>query len=134
VSDEITPIGLADLLDALVRRHIVEGAKLDEELARRGKLLRVCDLCHEDYYDLEHACIRALHPAEWAGLTVCRDCVEAHGFTGCTFVLGRGYELDLFGTHEPPEAWDYEAPAWAELRTGLVCSPTSWTARLAGLR
>lgn len=89
----------------------------------------VCSFCREDYKP-DELFARINLPGSQLGKIICASCISEIGFTGCEwFIQSRTFAshvINIFGTDEPPEDWDYLKPRWREVAAALEEGPEIW--------
>lgn len=87
----------------------------------------VCSFCREDYKRSEPLWVRIGIACSHAGQIICADCISDIGFTACEWYLHSksfaSYVVNVFGTDEPPEDWEYLTPGWRQIADALRCGP-----------
>jgi hypothetical protein len=98
----------------------------------------VCSFCREDYKPTEPLWVRVQVPGRFAGRIICATCISAIGFTGCEwYVHSRAFAshvINVFGTHTPPDDWEYLPPGWRDVADALEHGPEVYVPRLRILR
>ena len=73
-------------------------------------------------------------PPTRAGKVICASCISSVGFTGCEyFVHSRSfasYVVNVFGTDQPPDDWEYDPPGWRDVARAFAEGPQTYVPRL----